>query len=339
MKNKKLISLFVTSLLTLNLVGCSSTGNEGKSEQGGTTKAAENTLYTNGGPEEFFEAPWLNPGTFVYNKVLYDRLIFADENLDPISGEGQLAKSYEMSEDGLNLKFTLRENVFWHDGEPITPQDIKWSIEYSLKTTVINNVFANTFKAIEGAEDDKELGKQDIIDRGVTSKDVICGIAASGRTPYVIGAMEYAKELGCAVLSITMNPNSEMSKKADLPINIIVGAEVIMGSTRMKSGTAQKMVCNMLTTASMVKMGKVYSNLMVDVKTSNEKLVERAKRIIMIATNVKYDVAEKFLEEADNSVKLAIFMIKSGLDKDSAKSILDRQEGYISEALKSIEKL
>ncbi|MBZ1144261.1 N-acetylmuramic acid 6-phosphate etherase, partial [Clostridioides difficile] len=100
-----------------------------------------------------------------------------------------------------------------------------------------------------------------------------------------------------------------------------------------------KMVCNMLTTASMVKMGKVYSNLMVDVKTSNEKLVERAKRIIMIATNVKYDVAEKFLEEADNSVKLAIFMIKSGLDKDSAKSILDRQEGYISEALKSIEKL
>ena len=92
MKNKKLISLFVTSLLTLNLAGCSSTGNEGKSEQGGTTKAAENTLYTNGGPEEFFEAPWLNPGTFVYNKVLYDRLIFADENLDPISGEGQLAK-------------------------------------------------------------------------------------------------------------------------------------------------------------------------------------------------------------------------------------------------------
>ena len=166
MKNKKLISLFVTSLLTLNLAGCSSTGNEGKSEQGGTTKAAENTLYTNGGPEEFFEAPWLNPGTFVYNKVLYDRLIFADENLDPIPGEGQLAKSYEMSEDGLNLKFTLRENVFWHDGEAITPQDIKWSIEYSLKTTVINNVFANTFKAIEGATEYLD-GKADDIS-GIT---------------------------------------------------------------------------------------------------------------------------------------------------------------------------
>ena len=214
-----------------------------------------------------------------------------------------------------------------------------YGVDFELVQAIIAGGNQAIFKAIEGAEDDKELGKQDIIDRGVTSKDVICGIAASGRTPYVIGAMEYAKELGCAVLSITMNPNSEMSKKADLPINIIVGAEVIMGSTRMKSGTAQKMVCNMLTTASMVKMGKVYSNLMVDVKTSNEKLVERAKRIIMIATNVKYDVAEKFLEEADNSVKFAIFMIKSGLDKDSAKSILDRQEGYISEALKSIEKL
>ncbi|HBG1360118.1 TPA: N-acetylmuramic acid 6-phosphate etherase [Clostridioides difficile] len=214
-----------------------------------------------------------------------------------------------------------------------------YGVDFELVQAIIAGGNQAICKAIEGAEDDKELGKQDIIDRGVTSKDVICGIAASGRTPYVIGAMEYAKELGCAVLSITMNPNSEMSKKADLPINIIVGAEVIMGSTRMKSGTAQKMVCNMLTTASMVKMGKVYSNLMVDVKTSNEKLVERAKRIIMIATNVKYDVAEKFLEEADNSVKLAIFMIKSGLDKDSAKSILDRQEGYISEALKSIEKL
>ncbi|AXU65723.1 N-acetylmuramic acid 6-phosphate etherase [Clostridioides difficile] len=214
-----------------------------------------------------------------------------------------------------------------------------YGVDFELVQAIIAGGNQAIFKAVEGAEDDKELGKQDIIDRGVTSKDVICGIAASGRTPYVIGAMEYAKELGCAVLSITMNPNSEMSKKADLSINIIVGAEVIMGSTRMKSGTAQKMVCNMLTTASMVKMGKVYSNLMVDVKTSNEKLVERAKRIIMIATNVKYDVAEKFLEEADNSVKLAIFMIKSGLDKDSAKNILDRQEGYISEALKSIETL
>lgn len=212
-----------------------------------------------------------------------------------------------------------------------------YGVDFELVQAIIAGGNQAIFKAVEGAEDDKELGKQDIIDRGVTSKDVICGIAASGRTPYVIGAMEYARELGCSVLSITMNPNSEMSKKADLPISIIVGAEVIMGSTRMKSGTAQKMVCNMLTTASMVKMGKVYSNLMVDVKTSNEKLVERAKRIIMIATNVEYSVAEKFLGEADNSVKLAIFMIKSGLDMNSAKKILDMNKGYINEALKSID--
>lgn len=156
MKKKKLLSLLVTSMLTLNLVGCASTGGKEEKSQGeNSTKqeAAANTLYANGGPEEFFEAPWLNPGTFVYNKVLYDRLIFADEKLDPIPGEGQLAKSYEMSEDGKNLKFVLRDNIFWHDGEPITAEDIKWSIEYSLKTTVLNNVFGNTFKSIEGATD------------------------------------------------------------------------------------------------------------------------------------------------------------------------------------------
>lgn len=212
-----------------------------------------------------------------------------------------------------------------------------YGVDFELVQAIIAGGNNAIFKAVEGAEDKKELGKQDIIDRGVTPKDVVCGIAASGRTPYVIGAMEYAKEMGCAVLSITMNPDSEMSKKADLPISVVVGPEVVMGSTRMKSGTAQKMVCNMLTTASMVKMGKVYSNLMVDVKTSNKKLVERAKRIIMIATNVEYDVAEKFLGEANNSVKLAIFMIKSGLDADSAKNILDSKEGYISEALESLE--
>ena len=153
MKFKKVVSLCITSLLALNLVACSSTdsGSGGEGETPSKQAAQANTLYSNGGPEEFFEAPWLNPGSFVYNKVLYDRLIYADENLDPISGEGQLAKTYNMSEDGKNLTFELRENIFWHDGEPITAEDIKWSIEYSLKTTVLNNVFANTFKSLEGA--------------------------------------------------------------------------------------------------------------------------------------------------------------------------------------------
>ncbi|WP_236879493.1 N-acetylmuramic acid 6-phosphate etherase, partial [Clostridioides difficile] len=120
-----------------------------------------------------------------------------------------------------------------------------YGVDFELVQAILAGGNQAIFKAIEGAADDNELGKHDIIDRGVTSKDVICGIAASGSTPYVIGAMEYAKELWCAVLSITMNPNRERSKKVDLPLNIIVGEEVIMGSTRMKSGTAQKMICNM----------------------------------------------------------------------------------------------
>lgn len=154
MKAKKFISLAVASLMSLSIVGCSGTNDESTGENDGTPSKQQgqaNTLYTNGGPEEFFETPWLNPGTFVYNKVLYDRLIFADENLDPIPGEGQLAKSYELSEDGKNLKFELRENLSWHDGEPLTAEDVKWSIEYSLKTTVLNGVFTNTFNKIEGA--------------------------------------------------------------------------------------------------------------------------------------------------------------------------------------------
>lgn len=161
---KRFVSLLVTSLLTLNLVGCASTSTpeEGSEGSDSTAKAQTqaNTLYTNGGPEEFFETPWLNPGTFVYNKVLYDRLIFADENLNPIPGEGQLAKTYELSEDGKNLKFELRENISWHDEKPVTAEDVKWSIEYSLKTTVLNAVFANTFNKIEGAAEYVE-GKVD----------------------------------------------------------------------------------------------------------------------------------------------------------------------------------
>ncbi|MGL5379770.1 ABC transporter substrate-binding protein [Clostridium sp.] len=165
MKAKKFISLAVASLMAMSVVGCSGASDESADEKGSTPSKQQgqaNTLYTNGGPEEFFETPWLNPGTFVYNKVLYDRLIFADENLNPIPGEGQLAKSYELSEDGKNLKFELRENLSWHDGKPLTTDDVKWSIEYSLKTTVLNSVFANTFNKIEGATEYIE-GKADQI--------------------------------------------------------------------------------------------------------------------------------------------------------------------------------
>ncbi len=189
------------------------------------------------------------------------------------------------------------------------------------------------FKAVEGAEDSAELGEKDLMDKNLKSFDVVCGIAASGRTPYVLGGMRYAKEIGCPTISVTMNPDSEMAKVADYPISVVVGPEVLMGSTRMKAGTAQKMVLNMLTTGTMVKLGKVYSNLMVDVKASNEKLVARAKRIVMLATGVDESIAAEYLNETNFDVKLSIFMIISRLSKDKAKDILDKNHGYIQKAL------
>lgn len=165
MKLKKILSLtLATAISAAMLAGCGSGNPSGSStttESVGITEttkvektgAAEESgvLYSNGGPVEFFETPWLNPGTYMYNKALYAHLLFADENLSPIRGEGDLAKSYEMSEDGKTLSFELRDNIFWHDSEPITSEDIKWSIEYALKTTVLNSVFRSTFAAIEGA--------------------------------------------------------------------------------------------------------------------------------------------------------------------------------------------
>jgi N-acetylmuramic acid 6-phosphate etherase len=150
--------------------------------------------------------------------------------------------------------------------------------------------------------------------------------------------MRYAKEIGCPTISVTMNPNSEMAKVADYPISVVVGPEVLMGSTRMKAGTAQKMVLNMLTTGAMVKLGKVYSNLMVDVKASNEKLVARAKRIVMLAADVDENTAAKYLNETNYDVKLSIFMIISKLNKDKAKEILNKNDGYIQKALDNLDK-
>lgn len=213
---------------------------------------------------------------------------------------------------------------------------------YGVDSTLVQGLIAGgytaIFKAVEGAEDNSELGKSDLIEKDITEKDVVCGIAASGRTPYVIGGMKYAKEVGAAVICITMNADSEMAKVADIPISVVVGPEVIMGSTRMKSGTAQKLVLNMLTTGTMIKLGKVYGNLMVDVKTSNEKLIARAKRIIMIATGIGEEDAAAYLEKTNNDVKLSIFMIKTGLDITSAKKVLENNKGYIQKAIDSIKK-
>ncbi|MCT8650765.1 N-acetylmuramic acid 6-phosphate etherase [Glaesserella parasuis] len=183
---------------------------------------------------------------------------------------------------------------------------------------------------IEGAEDNKEAGKQDLQAVEFSQKDVLAGIAASGRTPYVLGALAYAKQLGATTVSIASNPNSAMSQIADIVIDTVVGAEVLTGSSRMKSGTAQKLVLNMLTTASMILIGKCYQNLMVDVQASNQKLVARAIRIVMQATECSREIAETTLVLAENNAKLAIMMILADLDKDGAEQLLSQQQGKIS---------
>ncbi|MCT8832271.1 N-acetylmuramic acid 6-phosphate etherase [Glaesserella parasuis] len=183
---------------------------------------------------------------------------------------------------------------------------------------------------IEGAEDNKEAGKQDLQAVEFSQKDVLVGIAASGRTPYVLGTLAYAKQLGATTVSIASNPNSAMSQIADIVIDTVVGAEVLTGSSRMKSGTAQKLVLNMLTTASMILIGKCYQNLMVDVQASNQKLVARAIRIVMQATECSREIAETTLVLAENNAKLAIMMILADLDKDGAEQLLSQQQGKIS---------
>ena len=187
---------------------------------------------------------------------------------------------------------------------------------------------------IEGAEDSKEQAVIDLQTIQFSSKDVLVGIAASGRTPYVIGALEYAKSLGSATVSIASNPNSAMANIVDIAIDTVVGAEVLTGSSRLKSGTAQKLVLNMLTTASMILMGKCYQNLMVDVQASNEKLKARAIRIVMQATDCDKALAEETLKQADQNAKLAIMMILSGLDRAQAEALLEKHHGKLQLALK-----
>ena len=187
---------------------------------------------------------------------------------------------------------------------------------------------------IEGAEDSKSQAVVDLQTIHFSSKDVLVGIAASGRTPYVIGALEYAKSLGSVTVSIASNPNSAMANIVDIAIDTVVGPEVLTGSSRLKSGTAQKLVLNMLTTASMILMGKCYQNLMVDVQASNEKLKARAIRIVMQATDCDKALAEETLKQADQNAKLAIIMILSGLDRAQAEALLEKHQGKLQLALK-----
>ena len=186
---------------------------------------------------------------------------------------------------------------------------------------------------VNDKEDSPECGKTDLQGIGLTRKDIVVGIAASGRTPYVIGGMEYAKSLGCNTVSIACNGNSEIGKRATVAIEVIVGSEVLTGSTRLRAGTSQKMILNMISTASMVRFGKVYRNLMVDVVQTNEKLVARAQGILMEATGITGEEAVSVLEEAGGSVKKAIVMVLASCSAEDAQKRLDKARGHVREAL------
>ncbi|MBF2475928.1 N-acetylmuramic acid 6-phosphate etherase [Listeria seeligeri] len=183
--------------------------------------------------------------------------------------------------------------------------------------------------AIEGAEDSKTLGENDLKQIKLAANDFVIGIAASGRTPYVIGALDYAKSVGAKTGAISCNANAEISAHADIVVEIVTGAEILTGSTRLKAGTAQKLVLNMISTASMVGIGKVYKNLMVDVLPTNKKLEERSKRIIMEATEVDYETASKFYELAEKHVKVAIVMILTNSTKEIALEKLSEAKGFV----------
>ncbi|MEQ4582443.1 MAG: N-acetylmuramic acid 6-phosphate etherase [Pantoea agglomerans] len=190
-------------------------------------------------------------------------------------------------------------------------------------------------QAVENAEDNREQGAQDLKDIRFSRHDVLVGIAASGRTPYVLGALAYANELGATTVSLTCNPGSAMSQVAAIALTPVVGPEVVTGSSRMKAGTAQKLVLNMLTTGSMIRSGKVYGNLMVDVEATNQKLVQRQVNIVMQATDCDEATANAALTACGGHCKTAILMVLADLAADEAKALLSQHQGFIRQALQA----
>ena len=208
-----------------------------------------------------------------------------------------------------------------------------YSTEPEMVQALMAGGYPAIFKAVEGAEDSRELGVQDMKNIGFRSADVLVGIAASGRTPYVLGCMEYARELGASTVAVTCCPGSAVDTFADIGIAPAPGPEVVTGSTRMKSGTAQKMVLNMLSTGTMIKLGKVYGNLMVDVKPSNEKLIRRCVTIVCAAAECEEAVATAALEACEYRPKVAIVMVRKGVGAEEAKALLARAEGRVAKVL------
>lgn len=192
------------------------------------------------------------------------------------------------------------------------------------------------FRSQEGAEDSPEDGAKALHSAGVTPDDIVCGIAASRRTPFVVGAVAEARRMGCKTLYLTCNPRSEFDLDVDVAICVVVGPEVIMGSTRMKSGTAQKLVLNMITTASMIKLGKVYQNMMVDLQMTAEKLVERSRRTVMMVTGLSYDDAQRVLDSAGGHVKTALVMTLAGTSAETARQLLSQHDGFVRSAIEAV---
>lgn len=188
-------------------------------------------------------------------------------------------------------------------------------------------------KAVEGAEDKKELCVEDLKNNQFSSKDLLVGVAASGRTPYVIGGIEYAKSLGAKTACVCCNIGTEIGQLVDYPIEVSAGPEILTGSTRLKSGTCQKVIINMLSTAAMVGMGKVYKNLMVDVMATNIKLIERCRQIVMAATDCDWETADNALKQTDNHCKEAIVMILLGVGVEEAKAKLADAKGWVRKAV------
>lgn len=191
------------------------------------------------------------------------------------------------------------------------------------------------FRAVEGAEDDAALGAQDLRDLGLTAQDTVVGLAASGRTPYVVGGLDHARSVGAGTVAVACNPGSEVGRHADVAIELDTGPEVLTGSTRLKAGTAQKLVLNMISTAAMVGTGKVYGNLMVDVRPSNAKLRQRAVRIVRDATGCDDATARAALADADDHAKTAIVALLCGTDAATARDRLTAAHGFVRAALPS----
>ncbi len=193
------------------------------------------------------------------------------------------------------------------------------------------------YKAVEGAEDNQLMAIEDLKSANLSNKDVLVGIAASGRTPYVISAMKYGQSISATVVGVSCSYNEKFAQANDINICAVVGAEALTGSTRMKSGTAQKLILNMLSTASMIRSGKSYKNLMIDVKASNEKLYARAVKIVMQATDCDYDCAKQALAQSRNNAKLATLMVLTGMSVEQASASLTKKNGFLRKALGNIE--